>query len=80
MVDGAKEELTPEERAYLERTYTYHAPQEGQPERYREVRHKVRDVAETFMVLARHSPERGNALRCLEEGVMWINAAIARHG
>lgn len=62
----------------LEKRFTYHAPKEGQPERYTQIRAKAKELAELVVELAPSSRERSLALTKIEEGVMWANAAIAR--
>lgn len=62
----------------LEKRFTYHAPKDGQPERYTQIRAKAKELAELVVELAPSSRERSLALTKIEEAVMWANAAIAR--
>ena len=63
----------------IENNFRYHAPKEGQPQRYTE----LRDAAKTLALYIDHecpnSREKSLALTKLEEAVMWANAAIARN-
>ena len=63
----------------IEKAFTYHAPKDGQPERYT----KMRDMAKAFAVVIDNwcpdSREKSMALTKLEESIMWANAAIARN-
>ena len=64
---------------YLENRFTYHAPKEGQPQKYTEIRHSGKSFAETIDALCPDSREKALAITKLEEAVMWANAAIARN-
>jgi hypothetical protein len=63
----------------LDKAFTYHAPQSGQPERYAEIRKRAHGLAIVMAELAPSSRERSLAFTKLEESVMWANAAIARN-
>jgi hypothetical protein len=63
----------------LENRFTYHAPTEGQPEKYRELRDTAKAVAYRIKLLCPPSREQSLALTHLEEAVFWANAAIARN-
>ena len=58
--------------------FTYHAPKEGQPARYEEIRNAGREMAELVEDECPDSREKSLALTKIEEAVMWANAAIAR--
>lgn len=58
--------------------FTYHAPKEGQPQRYEEIRNTGRELAELIDAECPESREKEQALVNLEQAVMWANAAIAR--
>lgn len=58
--------------------FTYHAPKEGQPEKYSELRLQAGLLAELINRLCPDSREKSLALTAAEESVMWANAAIAR--
>lgn len=58
--------------------FTYHAPTEGQPERYQHLRDVALGVARLICDEVPASRERSLALTKLEEAVMWANAGIAR--
>lgn len=60
--------------------FTYHAPKEGQPERYERIRGKARRFAELLVAECPDSRELSLALTHLEQATMWANAAVARRG
>lgn len=78
--DGPADEpqLSPEDRAYLDRTFTYHPPVGDQRDRYTAIRAAARTTAETILLMCPPSRERSLALSSLEIAVMWANASIAR--
>ena len=59
--------------------YTYHAPKEGQPAQYEEIRAKAKELAELIDGNCPDSREKSLAHTKLEESVMWANASIARN-
>jgi hypothetical protein len=59
--------------------FTYHAPKEGQPERYADIRASAQALAHQLDIECPPSREKALALTKLEEAVMWANAAIARN-
>ena len=63
----------------LENRFTYHAPKEGQPERYESIRYKAKMLAAYINEYCPESRETSLALTKIEEAVMWANAAIARN-
>jgi len=68
--------MTPEE---IGKRFTYHAPKEGQPEKYGKLRAYAREFAEEIAQLTPASREQSLAITALEECVFWANAAIARN-
>lgn len=60
--------------------FTYHAPQQGQPEIYGEIRNRAQGIALYLNDVCPESREKALAFTALEEAVMWANAAIARNG
>ena len=58
--------------------YKYHAPKEGQPEKYEALRAKAKDLALMINELCPESRERSVAFTNLEAAVFWANASIAR--
>jgi hypothetical protein len=63
----------------LQKNFTYHAPKEGQPEKYVAIRGKAYELANLIQELCPDSRERSLALTKTEEVVMWANASIARN-
>ena len=63
----------------IENRFTYHAPKEGQPEKYFAIREKAKDLAYLIHHLTPESREQDVALTHLETAVFWANAAIARN-
>jgi len=72
-------EPRPEDKAKLDKNFTYHPPKEGQPERYIAIRNAYKDLAEMLMSLCPPSRELSVALTELETSNFWANAAIARN-
>ncbi|AQR77687.1 hypothetical protein ABNB59_20615 [Paenibacillus larvae] len=63
----------------IENNFKYHAPKEGQPEKYTAIREKAKELAYLIDELCPNSREKSLALTNLEQAVMWANAAIARN-
>ncbi len=63
----------------LENIYKYHAPKEGQSEKYEALRAKAKELAEMIIEFCPASREQSVAFKNLETAVMWANAAIARN-
>ncbi len=63
----------------IENNFTYHAPKEGQPEQYEEIRNKAKDFAYLLRSNCPESRELSLAFTKLEESVFWANASIARN-
>lgn len=63
----------------IENAFTYHPPQEGQPEKYSILRDEAKALAYRIDGLCPDSREKSLAMTKLEEAVMWANAAIARN-
>ena len=63
----------------IENAFTYHAPKPGQPEIYKEIRDKAKELAYLLDETVPDSREKSLALTKLEEAVMWANAGIARN-
>lgn len=72
-------ELTPQDIAYLEKTFRYHPPKGDQPARYVTIREAARMLATTIIEFCPQSRERSLALTQLEQAVFWANASIARN-
>ena len=66
-------------RARIESDFTYHAPKEGQPERYVALREKAKELAHLIVDSTPASREQSLALTSLEQAIFWANASIARH-
>ena len=65
--------------AKIENAYTYHAPKDGQPEKYQAIREKAKELAYLILELVPPSREQSLAMTKLEECSMWANAGIARN-
>lgn len=63
----------------IEKNFTYHAPKEGQPEMYSQIRAQAKSFAELLDGICTDGREKSLAMTKLEESVMWANAAIARN-
>lgn len=63
----------------IENAFTYHAPKEGQPEKYQAIREKAKELAYLIQDLVPDSREKSLAMTKLEECTMWANAGIARN-
>lgn len=63
----------------LANRFTYHAPKEGQPEKYTAIRAQALDLAVMINNLCPDSVEKHLAITRVEEAVMWANASIARN-
>lgn len=63
----------------IEENFKYHAPKEGQPEKYEAIRNKSKELAHLIDELCPNSREKALAITNLEQTSMWANAAIARH-
>jgi len=62
----------------IENVYKYHAPKDGQQEKYQSLRAKAKQLAELIEKVCPDSREKSVAFTQLETSVMWANAAIAR--
>lgn len=67
------------QKQQIENNFTYHAPKEGQPERYEQLRSKAKELALLIVEITPSSREQSVALTELETAVFWANAAIARN-
>lgn len=63
----------------IENNFSYHAPKEGQAERYERIRYKAKMLAAYINENCPDSREKSLAFTNLEEAVMWANASIARN-
>lgn len=63
----------------IEKNFKYHAPKDGQPEKYNELRDKAKEFAYLIEDLCPNSREKSLAITNLEQSVMWANASIARN-
>lgn len=63
----------------IENNFKYHAPKEGQPEKYEALRAKAKELAYLIDEMCPNSREKSTAITHLETSVMWANAAIARN-
>lgn len=63
----------------IENAFTYHAPKAGQPEKYKAIREKAKELAYLIKDLVPEGREQSLAMTKLEECSMWANAGIARN-
>ena len=63
----------------LENNFKYHAPKEGQPEKYEALREKAKELAYLIDEFCPNSREKAVAITQLETAVFWANASIARN-
>lgn len=63
----------------IENNFTYHAPKDGQPEKYEVLRSKAKELAYLMDELCPNSREKSLAMTKLEESTMWAKASIARN-
>ena len=68
-----------DKRQQVEHNFTYHAPKEGQPEKYVKLRENAKFLAHLILELTLESREQSLALTNLEQAIFWANAAIARN-
>lgn len=69
----------PDKRAQIENNFIYHAPKDGQTEKYQQIRDKAKEFAHLIVDLTPVSREQSLALTELETATFWANAAIARN-
>lgn len=69
--------LTPEDRAEIEKRFTYQRPHSDQPVRYEAIRNTARDMAILIAECVPPGRERAMALTQLQLAVMCANAGIA---
>ena len=62
----------------IENAFTYHAPKDGQPEKYQAIREKAKELAYLIDELVPDGREKSLAQTNLEQATMWANAGIAR--
>jgi len=65
--------------AVIENNFKYHAPKDGQVEKYHQIREKAKELAYLIDELCPISREKSLSMTKLEEAVMWANASIARN-
>lgn len=63
----------------IEGRFTYHPPKGDQPERYRMIRDKAKELALLIAECCPTSPDATKALNHLDLAVMLANASIARN-
>ena len=63
----------------IENNFSYHAPKDGQAERYELLRAKAKELAYMIEELTPSGREKNIAMAYLETAVFWANAAIARN-
>lgn len=63
----------------LEKSFTYYAPKDNQPERYELLRDGAKELAYFIVRNTPPSREQSLAITHLEESIFYANAAIARN-
>ncbi|MCH4162435.1 MAG: hypothetical protein LKF39_05815 [Lactococcus raffinolactis] len=63
----------------IEKSFAYHAPKDGQIDKYTVLREKAKELAYLIDELCPNNREKSLAITKLEESVMWANASIARN-
>lgn len=63
----------------LKNRFTYHPPQEGQPETYEAIRSRALQFARFIDRVVPDGREKSLAITQLEDTVFWANAGIARN-
>lgn len=63
----------------IENNFMYHAPKEGQPQKYETIGNKAKELAYLIEKECPNSREKSVAMTQLETAIMWANAAIARN-
>ena len=61
----------------IENIFKYHAPKEGQSEKYEAINEKAKELAYLIDDLCPNSREKSLAITHLQETKMWANASIA---
>jgi hypothetical protein len=61
----------------IDSIFSYHAPKDGQPERYVILRDKAKELAALILSSTPASREQSVALTNVQQAIMWANAAIA---
>jgi len=72
-------EITDQQARDIENRFTYHKPQNDQPERYVALREAARLLAVMIIESTPTSREQALAITNLEQAIFWANAAIARN-
>lgn len=67
------------EKSDIEKRFTYHAPKDGQAQKYEALRNAAKDFAGMLNIYCPESREKSLAVTHLEEVVFWANASIARN-
>lgn len=63
----------------IENNFRYHAPKDGQPQKYESIREKAKEMAYLIDELCPNSREKSIAITNLETAILWANASIARN-
>lgn len=64
----------------VDNDFTHHTPKPGQPEKYKAIRDKAKELAILILETCPAVMETSSAYQRLNEVVFLANAAIARHG
>lgn len=71
--------VTDADKVMLEHNFKYHAPKDGQPFDYDQIRQAGKRFAELICERVPTSRERATALTRIEEAIFWANAGVARN-
>lgn len=78
-VEGYKQSAKGYTNPVIENNFSYHAPKEGQPEKYNAIREKAKELAYLINEEVPNSREKDVSITNLEAAVFWANAGIARN-
>jgi hypothetical protein len=76
-VQGELKEVMEAEVNDLKKRFTYHAPKEGQPKKYEQIRAEAFSFSLLLNDLCPESREKSLAITHLEDAVMWANKSIS---
>jgi hypothetical protein len=62
----------------IDNNFKYHAPKDGQPEVYQQIRDKAKELVILINSVSPECREKSLAITNIEQAVFWANAGIAR--